>query len=554
MNILCSPEEAKARLSKFKDRKFRSKQEETINWIMNGTKKFRFVRADTGFGKSLCAMVCGVMAGDLTYLVSSKFLQTQISKDFPNEIVSLWGRGNYSCLLDPARNCDECLSSEAHPCDKAGSCLYKVAKQKALEAKYRITNTAYWLSETMYAGRFSGNPFSVIDEADALQKTIDSFVSLSFGERSLFQLGLQDGPKYKTAGAKNGISSWKEFAQEALVRSRRLSSTLEREMEGINNSEVEMKLRKKKEMENFVHISERCEIFLNNVDKGWVLQEIPRYGSRQAKLIFSPTWINAELANQFLWKNSDVFILVSATFLPISVECKRLGIDIDDVEDKEIHEVESNFNPDNAPVHIWPAANLTRDTMADGIPKLANAVKWIFNKHKGQRGLVHTVSFDLCKKVMELVNSSRSITHTSENRQDVINNYVDDFDKDNPDDKVLWSPSSERGLDLKYDLCRFVIILKMPWLSLGDKIISARANSGPLGQLWYQAEAMATVTQQAGRGNRAVDDSVTVYILDEQVNKIYTSRPSLWSKSFRNQISWSESPWGLDGNMTENNS
>jgi Rad3-related DNA helicase len=65
---------------------------------------------------------------------------------------------------------------------------------------------------------------------------------------------------------------------------------------------------------------------------------------------------------------------------------------------------------------------------------------------------------------------------------------------------------------------------------------------------------MATVTQQAGRGNRAVDDSVTVYILDEQVNKIYTSRPSLWSKSFRNQVSWTEAPWDLDGNMIENNS
>jgi len=548
MKSLYTPEAAKDRLVNFRDKPFRKFQEETIQWIMNGTKKFRIVKAKTGFGKSLCAMICGIMTGDLTYLVSSKFLQTQIQKDFPGTITSLWGRNNYPCLLDNSRNCDECLSSESRPCDKRNSCLYKVAKTKALESSYRITNNAYFLSEVAYAGRFSGNPFTVIDEADSLQKSLDSFVSLSFGERSLFQLGLQDGPKYKTAGAKNGISSWKEFAQEALIRSKGISGKLLREIESIDNREVDFKLKKMKEMENFVHISERCEIFLNNVDKGWVLQEIPRYGSRQGRIIFSPTWINPELANKFLWDHSGVFVLISATFLPINVECKRLGIDIDDVEEKEIHEVESTFNPDNAPVHIWPAANLTRDTMADGIPKLANAVKWILDKHQNQRGLMHTVSFDLCSKVMAAVGSPRLITHTSENRQEVINGYVDNFNKDNPGDIVLCSPSSERGLDLKYEQCSFVIVLKMPWLSLGDKIISARANSGSVGQLWYQAEAMANIEQGSGRGNRADDDSVTVYILDEQVNKIYTSKPSLWSKSFRAQVSWEESPWEIENN------
>lgn len=544
---LITPTEAKDRLVNFKDKNFRLHQEEAISWIMNGTKKFRIIRAKTGFGKSLCAMVCGLMAGDLTYLVSSKFLQGQITKDFPRIIESLWGRNNYPCLLDNSRNCNECFSTKLNPCEKKSLCLYKIAKTKALESSYRITNFAYFLSEISYAGRFSGNPFTVIDEADSLQKSLDAFVSLSFGERSLFQLGLQEGPKYKTASAKNGIDSWKNFVQEALVRSNQILGRLQREINAIDNQETDFKLKKIKEMENFVHLSERCEIFLNNVDKGWVMQEIPRYGARQGRLIFSPTWINPELANKFLWNHSGTFVLISATFLPIAVECKRLGIDIDDVEDGEIHEVESTFNPDNAPVHIWPAANLTRDTMADGIPKLASAVKWILNKHKNQRGLIHTVSFDLCNKVMAAVDSSRLITHTSENRQEIINDYVDGFDKNDPGDVVLCSPSSERGLDLKYEMCSFIVILKMPWLSLADKIISARANSGTVGRLWYQAEAMATIEQMAGRGNRVEDDTVTIYILDEQVNKIYTSRPSLWSKSFQAQVAWDEAPWGYGG-------
>ena len=541
MNILCSPEEAKAQLSFFKDKPFRKFQPETINYIMSSTHKFVIVRAKTGFGKSLCSIVCGVMAGSLSYLVSSKYLQTQITKDFDN-IFSLWGRNNYPCLLDNSRNCDECVSSKLNPCEKQGSCLYKVAKAKALDSQYFITNFAYLLSELAYAGRFSGRAFTIIDEADSLQKSLDSFVSLQFNERSLNRLGMPDGPKFKTATAKQGISSWKDFAQEALQRANKLSNELNREIESMGDYDIDAKLRKIKEKDNFVHISERCEIFLDNVDKGWVMQEIPRYGSKQGKLIFSPTWINSTLSNKYLWDHSSKFVLISATFLPIEVECKRLGIDIDDVEGHNIYEVPSSFDPENAPVHIWPVASLSRDTMAEGIPRLVKMVKYILKKFPNKRGLIHTVSYDLCRKVMDGVNSPRLITHTSENRQEIINGYIDNFNEDDPDNMVLCSPSCERGLDLKYDLCSFIIILKMSWLSLGDKIVSARANSGKLGQLWYKSDAMATCEQQSGRGNRVEDDHVEIFILDEQVNKIYRSQPSLWSKSFQEQISMDDIP------------
>jgi len=353
---------------------------------------------------------------------------------------------------------------------------------------------------------------------------------------------MPSGPKFKTATAKQGISSWKDFAQEALHRSIKISDELNHEIESIGDYDVDLKLRKIKEKDNFVHISERCEIFLNNVDKGWVMQEIPRYGSKQGRLIFSPTWLNPELANKYLWNHSSKFALISATFLPIAVECKRLGIDIDDVEGHDIYEVPSSFNPENAPVYIWPVADLRRDTMAEGIPRLVKMVKYILKKFPGKRGLIHTISYDLCRKVMEGVNDPRLITHTTENRQDVINDYIDNFNEDDPDDIVLCSPSCERGLDLKYDLCSFIIILKMGWLSLGDKIVSARANSGKLGQLWYRSDAMATCEQQSGRGNRVDDDHVEIFILDEQVNKIYRSQPSLWSKSFQEQVSMDDIP------------
>jgi len=93
-------EKAKLQLSHFAKEEFREHQAEAISFAMNSHKKFRVIRARTGFGKSLLAACCGILAGSLNYLVLSKFLQTQILSDFP-EMVSIWGRGNYPCLVDP---------------------------------------------------------------------------------------------------------------------------------------------------------------------------------------------------------------------------------------------------------------------------------------------------------------------------------------------------------------------------------------------------------------------------------------------------------------------
>ncbi len=535
-----TPTEAKSYLANFRNRNFRPYQEEAISWVMESKKKFKFVKARTGFGKSLLAMTCGVMAGDLTYLVQSKFLQTQITRDFP-ECVSLWGRVNYPCVSMTGNTCDKCCATEEAPCP--GVCPYKRAKQKALEAKYRITNFSFFLTEVQYAGRFSGNKFTVIDEADVLENTLVSHVALEFSERSLFRLGLEQGPSRKTSTAKDGLDSWKRFGVEARVRSIQIQDEVKREIELIPEDNKEQIIRKRRELQHFITIQEKCDVFLASVDTDWQLQEIPRQGSRQGQLIFRPTWLTPALADRFLWRHSDSFTLISATFLPLPVECKRLGIDPDEVD---YLECPSTFDPERSPVHIWPVASLSNKTMDEALPKVVDAVDRImsFPEHRTQRGLIHTVSYKLSRAIVEgvtLPNHRRLVTHDSFNRQDVINHFIDSYDKSHPDGKVLISPSAERGLDFRYGLCDFIIVCKMPFLSLGDKTVAARLyGSGAIGKLWYEADAMSTIEQMCGRGNRAEDDTVVCYLLDAQINRVYLARPSLWSESFRESISWDD--------------
>ena len=534
MRLISTPDEAKSRLSNFKDKNWRAHQEEAIDFITKSDKKFKIIKARTGFGKSLVAMVSGAMTGDLNYLVQSKFLQTQLVHDFP-EMASIWGRNNYTCAKDHSRTCDECMATESNPCNSP--CEYKQAKAIALSSSYRCMNFSYFLAEIQYAGRFSGRPFTIVDEADSLENTLLNNVTLEFTEKALYRLGIENGPKMKTATSKDGLSSWSDFGRVAYDRAMSLHKDIVKEVENMDKRDEEAVLSKLRDAKFFIHIAERCKIFLNNMDRGWLYEEVERYGSRQGKTIFRPTWLSPELSNEFLFKHSQEWLLISATFLPMVVLCKQLGLDIDEIDYKELP---STFPPEQSPVMVWPVANVVTKELKKEVPKLIEGIKKILDRHKGQRGLLHTVSYKLCKEIMDGVDSPRLITHTPQNRQDIIDAFVSD-DKNLPKDAVLVSPSSERGLDLRDHLCDFVIVAKCPYLSIMDKVTSARLfGSGDIGKLYYRAAAMVEIEQMCGRGMRSKSDSCASYLIDYQIEKVYNQNPSLWSEAFKECVVWGD--------------
>ena len=97
-----TPTEAKSYLCNYCNLPFREYQEEAIEFILKSEKRFVFLEAPTGSGKSLIGIVSGIAKGGVTYSVHSKILQTQIIQNFP-EAYSLFGRSNYPCLLKIGR-------------------------------------------------------------------------------------------------------------------------------------------------------------------------------------------------------------------------------------------------------------------------------------------------------------------------------------------------------------------------------------------------------------------------------------------------------------------
>jgi len=518
-----TPIEGKDVFSRYRTRDFREHQEDAIDFITSSKKTFRILEAPTGSGKTLIGMAAGAMKRDLTYMVHTKILQNQVTGDFP-EAKSLFGRANYPCALDAQLACGDCINTKRKPCEKRFACVYMNKKEVALMARYKILNYDYFLTEANHAGRFSGANFLVIDEADGLENTLINFVSLEFTEYSMRRLGLQP-PRRKSADSKEGLTPWVEFAEVAGRRASILLRSLTDQLDAYGDARTVQYLkilREKKQVENLVS---KIKIFTQNMDNDWIYDD-----KTEGRYTFRPLWMPEKLANRFLWGHGKEWVLMSASFPPLPILAKTLGIPQDEIDYKPIP---STFPVKDRQIHIMPVANLTYKTMDTEVPKLIDEIRKILDKHPNEKGLIHCVSYELGRQIKDGVGSPRLLLHGSKDRQEVLDYFMKSTEPD-----VLISPSMERGVSLDHDLCRFIIVAKAPFLSLGDKVVSARVNSGNLGKLWYWAMMLLTVLQMTGRGFRSADDRCTSYILDEQFDKVYHAKPLFMPGWWKEAVAW----------------
>jgi Rad3-related DNA helicase len=528
MGYAAQIEAAKNELSHYRNEKWREYQVDAISYILSSTKKFVFLSSPTGSGKSLLAMISGLCMGGVTYAVHSKILQNQVVKDFP-EARSLYGRANYPCLEKSGLNCAECFSTTSMPCkSKNGSCVYELEKKKVIGSRLRILNFSYLLSEVNYVGRFSNSKFNIIDEADSLESVLIDFTTLTFTSYALNRLGLGDRIDELKKTSKYSdrlIASWKEFVQEAKERLSNIINILDKKIAAFPQSLSPDEEKIIKDRTREFRLLEKINLFLDNVDDTWVYDD-----TQEDKYIFRPLWMTEDLADKFLWRHAEKWILLSATFMPLTIECKRLGIPNDEAEYKEIP---STFPVKNRPIYFRNAVSMSHKTAKEEIPKLAEDIRKVMDQHKEERGVIHCVSYSLGRQLASLLDDPRIIFHDSLNRQEKIDLFVN-----SEEPFVLLSPSVERGLSLEEDKARWCYIAKAPYLSLLDDITRKRVYSGKMGQLWYTCSMLLTTLQMTGRIVRSKNDFGVSYIGDEQVsvalNKHASALPSWW----REAIMW----------------
>jgi len=157
--------------------------------------------------------------------------------------------------------------------------------------------------------------------------------------------------------------------------------------------------------------------------------------------------------------------------------------------------------------------------------KVINEIEKTLEKHKGDKGILHTVSYKLRDKIMEHIGGDRLITHDSDDKEEQLKKF-----KSSSEPLVFVSPSSERGLSLDEDYARFCIWAKVPFANLDDKQISARTYTKPFGSRWYSSNAAMAIVQGAGRGVRSENDYCATYIFDAQFERLIQYLPD-WFKA-----------------------
>jgi Rad3-related DNA helicase len=499
------------------------------------------------------------LAGTATYLVHSRMLQTQLSGDFP-EVPILWGRGNYVCIrggrrlnastseslrsssLDSLRQdsgsmgvsliqgsdggvvvmCDACTHGQGNKCEEYKQCVYVEAKERALESAIRVLNYDYFLTEANYVGKFSHNDIVIVDEADSLEDTLVNHIKVELTDGMMRRLHI-GRPRFKTAEAKGGLSSWKDWASITLEQVRKEFVSAEREVKGYGWVRSQEQVDNIKRMERTRAMMRRLEMFTKYVDDTWIYEESdhPVYGSY---IRFRPVWISEAMAEAFMWRHGEKFVLMSATFHRPHVLAKLLGIPLKEIE---FHSFPSTFPVDSRQVDVNPVANLTFKTMDEEVPKLIEEIKRILALHPDEKGLIHCVSYGLAKKIMAIGNP-RLITHNGGDKIDMV-----DVFKKSSHPMVLVSPSSERGISLDDDHCRFIIWAKAPFLNLKDKLVQSRIyGDKSVGQAWYLSHMLLSVVQGCGRGTRSRKDYCKSYVLDQQIANAMTRNPGMLPKWF----------------------
>jgi Rad3-related DNA helicase len=498
---------------------YRLHQKETIEKIQEffdkGIKDI-IIEMPTGSGKSPVAIACGLWSTNAYCLTSQKILQDQYVRDFTEDsrISVLKGRGNYECtFLGAPTMCNECYESARKDCYKNGTCLYQIAKMRTAGAQVAMMNYAYLLSvvECDPKKTFTKRKLLILDEAHCIESEVLNFIEFLLSEYMFKRVGYPVNiPSYDT------LDEYHKWIKEnvSIVSNILVSKT--KELNNLNNYRVNLNRDSHQfkklsgeaselvsQIDEVDRLYRRMNKFLNTLnDVEWIFTIEKTEKLKMKRIVFRPLTINL-FAGDSLLNLGEHRIYLSATILDKNSFCRSLGINADEAQ---FVRTPSTFPAENRKIFFANSGYMNLNKIQETLPNIVTDLNKALDYHREERGLVHCHSYKIANYIRDNCNNDRLIFHDSESREKMLSKFLSSKTA-----SVLVSPSMTEGLDLKDDLARWEVIVKIPHLYIGDKQIARRMQIDPD---WYTWQTCLTLVQSYGRIFRSEEDWGTAYIFD----------------------------------------
>jgi len=541
----------------------REEQNEMVKFTMKSffeeRKKFVLLDAPVGIGKSYYA----VMLADairkklpkikVDILTSTKILQKQYAEDF-DMINNLWGAGNYECerhevMCDIGK--DICALQKSF-CEE---CPQRMAKEAYTKGFVSLTNYHLYTTYAMYAPsniEERGAKLLIVDEAHEFDSVLCDFVTV---KTNRYILNKEYGFEEKVLKDYDDLfKKTKSIEQYVDMVKTVLLNDLKQKRKDVVDQEKSFKKKSDwvKKMKTLDNAIAKFDTFIKEYTDdpdNWIFeidQNLYAKGEKRntIDLMVQPIW-SKDYLKTYVWENYDYVVLMSGTILDKKLFSFLNGLE----EDKTAYlQIDSPFPKENRKIYNMPVATMNYDNKKQSFQKMLPWIKKIVNKYKDSKGIIHTVSFELVKWLKEEMEKDKSeegkkfFDRFLFHDQSEINSGKSSVSlrdlmlrrhTSSKEATILVSPSMFTGIDLKDDLSRFQVILKIPYPFLGSQKIKKRKDMYPP---FYGWRTVADIVQSYGRSVRNMNDYADTYILDASFENLRRYNGAFMPKYFKEAV------------------
>lgn len=550
--------------------RFRPNQKEAVmdtvyKWLSGETRDV-ILQGPTGSGKSaiglLAAAVLSEHYGKKGYIVISDLsLIQQYERDcekFFNEFAVIKGQHTYTCMKNglpfttgvcKLKGCKQYKDIYRKFPECAGECQYLIERGKAIDSDVLVCTYSFWLIQQNLVRKVTDNPpfgmrdFVICDEAHKLTGIVQSHFSPTLADsdigkfRNVMESGSPDDisvideiedvrTKIRfTEDNKMIFDLLSEYTEKMNIVVD-AADTIRRSLADKIDNDEKLSKEDKILVMNSDFVSDHYESFseyISIIDKSG-LETLVKNPSGE-KIIFNCI-DESYLMEKYFHNNCGYKMYMSATIGDPAAYARDTAI-----SDYYSIDIPSTFNFEKSPIFYVADYRLSYKEKQDTLPKIVQLISATMDMYTGKRGIIQTGSYEFAKSLLEMSpahNRKRMILYDDSKEKDEALAYFKTCN-----DKVIVGPSLVEGLSFDDDLCRFQIIMKVPYPSLADRFVKAKKDLKPD---WYSNTTAISILQGVGRGIRSENDWCVTFIFDGCFTYLMKSSFSMFPKEFVNRI------------------